>query len=105
MFVAHQIHDNWVAYSRIWSRRSLHRLYGRAQTYGNRSDVYNSRKPLYVTLTFVTKILRSDQCAQVNLISAAPTLQNLMIGLKKRQGGKSDVPVKQLGGWSKVFQN
>ena len=34
----HQIHDNWVAYSRIWSR-SLHRFYGRAQTYGNRSDV------------------------------------------------------------------
>ena len=23
---------------RIWSRRSLHRFYGRAQTYGNRSD-------------------------------------------------------------------
>ena len=22
----HQMHDNWVAYSRIWSRRSLHRL-------------------------------------------------------------------------------
>ena len=35
----HQIHDNWVAYSRLWSRRSLHRFYGRAQTYGNRSDV------------------------------------------------------------------
>ena len=26
------IHDNWVASSRIWSRRSLHRFYGRAQT-------------------------------------------------------------------------
>ena len=25
--------------SRIWSRRSLHRFYERAQTYGNRSDV------------------------------------------------------------------
>ena len=35
----HQIHDNWVAYSMIWGRRSLHRFYGRAQTYGNRSDV------------------------------------------------------------------
>ena len=56
----HQIHDNWVAYSRIWSRRSLHRFNGRAQTYGNRSDVYNSRKPLHVTQTFGTKILRSD---------------------------------------------
>ena len=38
MFI-HLIHDNWVAYSRIWSRRSLHRFYGRAQTYGNQSDV------------------------------------------------------------------
>ena len=28
----HQIHANWVAYSRIWSRRSLH--HGRVQTYG-----------------------------------------------------------------------
>ena len=37
--ITHQIHDNWVAYSRIWSRRSLHRFYGRAQTCGNRSDV------------------------------------------------------------------
>ena len=37
--LTHQIHNNWVAYSRIWSRRSLHRFYGRAQTYGNRSDV------------------------------------------------------------------
>ena len=31
--ITHQIHDKWVAYSRIWSRRSLHRFYGRAQTY------------------------------------------------------------------------
>ena len=31
--------DNWVAYLRKWSRRSLHRFYGRAQTYWNRSDV------------------------------------------------------------------
>ena len=34
----HQIHDNWVASSRIWSRRSLHRFYGRAS-----SDI---RKPI-----------------------------------------------------------
>ena len=31
-------HDNGVASFRIWSRRSLHRFYGRARTYGNRSD-------------------------------------------------------------------
>ena len=35
----HRIHDNWVAYSKIWSRRSLHRFCGRAQTCRNRSDV------------------------------------------------------------------
>ena len=34
-----KVHDNWVAYFKIWSRRSLHRFCGRAQTYGNRSDV------------------------------------------------------------------
>ena len=37
--LSHQVHDNLVAYSRIWSRRSLHRFCGRAQTYGNQSDV------------------------------------------------------------------
>ena len=37
--IIHQVHDNWVAYFRTWSRRSLHRFYGRAQTYGNRFDV------------------------------------------------------------------
>ena len=35
----HQTHYYFVVYSRIWSRRSLHRFYGRAQTCGNRSDV------------------------------------------------------------------
>ena len=33
-----KLHDNWVAYFKIWSRRSLHRFCGRAQTYGNQSD-------------------------------------------------------------------
>ena len=97
-----RIHDKWVVYSRIWSHRSLHRFYGRAQTYGNQSDVFDSQKPSYVMLTFETKILRSDWFAQVNLISGTPILQNLKIGLKKRQNGKSDVPVKQRGGWPKV---
>ena len=50
------------------------------------------------------KILRSDIFAQVNLISAAPTLQNLRIGLKRRQSGKSKVPAKQRGSWPKVYQ-
>ena len=37
--LTHQVHDNWVACFRIWSCRSLHRFCGRAQTYGNQSDV------------------------------------------------------------------
>ena len=39
---------------------------------------------------------------QVNLISAAPTLQNLRTGLRRRQSGKSKVPAKQRGSWPKV---
>ena len=82
-----------------WSRRSL--SYGRAQTCRNQSNVWNSRKLLHVTLKFETKILRSDVFAQVNIISAAPTLQNLRVGLIRRQSGKSKVPAKQRGGWPK----
>ena len=41
--------------------------------------------------------------AQVNLMSVAPTLQNLRIGLRRRQSGKSKVPAKQRGSWPKVF--
>ena len=57
---------------------------------------------VHVTLKFETKILRSDIFAQVNLMSVAPTLQNLRIGLRKRQSGKSKVPAKQRGSWSKL---
>ena len=28
-----RLHDNWIAYFKIWRRRSLHRFCGRAQTY------------------------------------------------------------------------
>ena len=34
-------------------------------------------------------------------MSVAPTLQNLRIGLKRRQSGKSKVPAKQRGSWPK----
>ena len=40
--------------------------------------------------------------SQVNLISVAATLQNLRIGLRRRQSGKSKVPAKQRGRWPKV---
>ena len=49
-----KLHDNWVAYFKIWSRRSLHLSCGRAQTYWCQSDVFNSLKPWYVMLTFET---------------------------------------------------
>ena len=38
-------HDNWVAYFRIWSRRSLQRFCGRAQTQWSQSDVFDSLQP------------------------------------------------------------
>ena len=57
---------------------------------------------LHVTPKFETKILRSDIFAQVNLISAAPTLQKFRIGLRRRQSGKSKVPAKQRGSWPKM---
>ena len=43
--------------------------------------------------------------AQVNLIGAAPTLQNLRIGLRRRESGKSKVPAKQRGSWPKMCLN
>ena len=63
-----------VAYFKIWSR-SLHRLCGRAQTYGSQSDVFDSLKPCYVMLTFETRIHRLEWFAQV-IISVTPMLQN-----------------------------
>ena len=51
------------------------------------------------------KIPRSVTFVQVNLMSVAPTLQNLRIVHKKRQSGKSKVPAKQRGSWPKnVFK-
>ena len=48
---------------------------------------------------------RSVTFVQVNLMSVAPMLQNLRIVHKKRQSGKSKVPAKQRGSWSKVCSN
>ena len=69
----------------------------------SRSEVSNSQKSSLVMLTFETEIFRSVTFAEVNLISAAPTtLQNLRIGLRRRQTGKTEVPAKQRGSWPKV---
>ena len=101
--VDHLMHDNWVAYFKTWRRRSL--FSGSAQTCGNQCNVWNSQRLLHDTLKFETKILRSDIFAQVNLMSVAPTLQNLRIGLRRRQSGKSKVPAKQRGSWPKMCWN
>ena len=100
-----KLHDNWVAYFKIWSRRSLQRFCGWAQTYWSQADVFDSLKPCYVMLTFETKIHRVEWFAQVIFISVTPMLQNLRIGLKKRRNGKSDVPVKQRGGSPNISWN
>ena len=98
--VDHLMHGNWNAYFKRGRRRSL--FSGSAQTCGNQSNVWNSERLLRVTLKFETKILRSDLFAQVNVMSVAPTLQNMRIGLRRRQTGKSKVPAKQRGSWPKV---
>ena len=97
------MHGNWVAYFRTWRRRSL--FSGRAPTCRSQSNVWNSQRLLHVTPKFETKILRSDIFAQVNLMSVAPTFQNLSIGLRRRQSGKSKVPAKQRGSWPKECSN
>ena len=86
-----KVHDNGVAYFKTWSRRSLHRFCGRAQTCRNQSNVWNSQSLFHVKLKVENKILRSDILAQVNLMSVAPMVQILRIGPRKRRNGKSDV--------------
>ena len=51
-----------------------------------------------------TKVRDQNIFAQVNLISAAPTVENLRISLGKRQSGKSKVPAEQRGGWTSVLK-
>ena len=65
----------------------------------------NSRKLLHVTIKFETKIPRSVTFVQVNLMSVAPILRNLRIGLRRRQSGKRKVPAKQRGSWPKMCSN
>ena len=81
------MHGNWVVYFRTWSRRSL--FCGRAPICQDQSNVWSSQRLLHVILKFDTKIPRSVTFVQVNLISVAPTHQNLRIVQAKRQSGKS----------------
>ena len=56
-----------------------------------------------------SNILKPIRCVRftkaVIFISVTSMLQNLRIGLRKRQSGKSDVPAKQRGGWPKISKN
>ena len=61
---------------------------------------------LRVILKFETKILRSDIFAQANLMSVAPTLQNLRIVHKRRDRvARARCPRKQRGSWPKMCSN
>ena len=98
-----EMQDNWFAYVRTSSRRNFHRFYGRAQKSWDQFDDCNSQKPHYVTQTFETATVhRLERFAQVILIRSNPMLQNLRIGLRKRQSGKSKEPAKQRGSWPKI---
>ena len=91
--LTHQIHDNWVAYSRIWSRRSLHRFYGRVQTYGKRSGVY--------TKAIVRHADIRDTNPSLGMTCPGDPHQRSP-NAPKFDDGKSDVPVKQRGGWPRM---
>ena len=98
--LTHRIHDNWVAYVRIWSRRSL--SYGRAQTCRKQSSVSNSQKAV------VRHADIRDQNRSLGMICPGDPHQRnpnapkkMRFGLKKRRKGKSGVPVKQRGGGPK----
>ena len=83
------------------SRRNLRRFYGRLENLeANPMCSIQSR-------TASRQHSRSKAILWNNLprgpsSGVAPTSQTLRIGLRKRQSGKSDVPVKQRGGWLKA---
>ena len=56
----HQIHDNWVADSRTWSRRSLHRLQRKSSDMRKPIRRVNSRKPLHFTVYIREMICPGD---------------------------------------------
>ena len=84
------LNDYGVTYFKEWRRRSLHRFYGRAQTYWSQSDVSNSQKPSYVMLTFETRIHCLGWFAHEILVNVFPMLLILRIGSRKRRNSKSD---------------
>ena len=75
----------WAAYFKIWSRRSLHRSCGRAQ-----SDVFDS--------------LIRDQNPSLGMFCLGDPHQRSP-NAQKFEDGKSDVPMKQRGGRPKISNN
>ena len=84
-----------------WSRQDRHRFYGGAQPCRNQADVFYSQKHYCAKPTKETTIHRFTKFAQGILISAAPTLQNLRICVRKRRNDKSMELAKQRGGWQR----
>ena len=78
----HQTHDNWVASSRVWSHRSLHRFYGRTQTCRNRSDLYVKFKKKAVARHAYIRDQNPSlgYISQVNFISAGPKIWGSVSG-------------------------
>ena len=74
----------------------------RNKNFGARTGNFEKNAVVKNQGTKQTKIPRSVTFVQVNLMSVAPTLRNLRIVHKKRQSGKSKVPVKQRGSWPKI---
>ena len=95
------MHGSWVAFFRTW--RCWSQFSGRAPACRSRSNVWNSQR-----LWTSHQNSRPKSFARIysrNFMSVAPTPQNLRIGLRRRQSGKSKVPTKQRGSWPKVCWN
>ena len=92
----HRMHDNWVAYFRTWSRRSL--FSGRAQTCRNQSNVWKFTKAI---------ARHTNQNPSLGLICPGEPHQRSPNAPKfedRSQSGKSKLPTKQRGSWPKVYQ-
>ena len=89
-------------YLRIWSRRSLHRFLRKS------SNIRKAIRCVKFTKAVVRHSDIRDQNPSLGIICPGEPHQRssnapkFVIGLRRRQSGKSDVPVKQRGGWPKV---
>ena len=98
-----KLHDNWVAYFKILEPPKSSSILRKRSNMLTPIRCVRFTEAVLRHIDTRDKILRLKWFAQVNLISVAPTLQNLRIGLRRRQSGKRKVPVKQRGSWPKVF--